>query len=215
MKTHLRFLLVLVSMMFVLGGCQNPSGPEIPEVNEPPVVEIPKDNVKLTKVEFRWGAVQELGGICGRFEIYSPMYLLGLYDDPNSELNDYLYGFPEGYDTDSYIELCLDTERFKKFSEDAFEKVFGTKYYEEGTVIDLKKWTYPAMCVAEGFENIKRADRLYFSIEDYYCSEDYSESNRDDIFENAFDEIVVGNEDIIVYVFFIPECTKYDPYYGL
>ena len=108
MKTHLRFLLVLVSMMFVLGGCQNPSGPEVPEMNESPVVEIPKENVKLTKVEFKWGSVQEIGMVSGRFKLYSPMYLLDLHDDPDLKLNDYFYGFTEGYDLNSYCELYWD-----------------------------------------------------------------------------------------------------------
>lgn len=190
MKKHLKFLLGLALIVFVFSGCQNPSGSETPEVKEPPVVEIPEDNSNKTKVEFRWctkRVTSNTNEIEVLFEYYIPRYLLNLYFD--SELNDYVFGFPEDYSLNSYLELYYN-ENFKKFSDDAFEKVFGTKYYEEGTVIDLKKWTYAA---TESLDKID-AVRLYF------LTEDFDGTNISNIKENDFDEIVVGNEDIIVYV---------------
>ena len=184
MKTHLRFLLVLVSMIFVLGGCQNPAGPEIP------VVETPEDNDNKTKVEFRWCTKRVISDIPDAeelLEIYSPMYFLDLHF--NSELKDYAYGIPEGYDLDSYLEL-LNSEDFEKFSDDTFEKVFGTKYYEEGTVIDLEEWTYKATDLV---------DKVY-AIRLYFLTKDFDGTNTSNIEENDFDKIIVGNEDIIVYV---------------
>ena len=178
MKTFLKHLLVLALMVLVFSGCQNPSGHETPE-----------DTAKLTKVEFRWGTLHDIGDCVGRFETYTPMYLLDLHFD--SDLNSYVYDFPEGYDLDSYRELIKDEERFKKFSEDAFEKVFGTKYYKEGTIIDLKKWTSRAICLI----NTDYADCLNFSIKDIYDAESYKA-------REFFEEFVVGNEDILVYVFF-------------
>lgn len=200
MKHTFKTLLGLVLVVFVLAGCSNPAGPETPEVNEPPVVETPEENIKLTKVEFRWGTEPEVGDIVNLFESYNPLYLLDLHFD--QELKDYFYGFPEGYDLESYIELLKDTKRFKKFSDDAFETVFGTKYYEEGTVIDLKKWTsHRATDLIDKYI----ATRLQFSTTD---------TNKTDvpIVKDPFDEIVVGNEDIIVYVFWDSEESKYSTF---
>ncbi len=198
MKTHLRFLLVLVSMMFVLGGCQNPSGSETPEVNEPPVVETPEDNSNKTKVEFRWctyyskyidnPSIYSING----FETYSPMYLLDLHSD--SEGN-YVYDLPEGYDVPSYLDLRNDEVLFKEFSNDAFEKVFGTKYYEEGTVIDLKKWTSKAV------DLISTNDTLITYAHLYFLAEDVETHIWNPEVLDSFDEIVVGNEDIVVYIY--------------
>lgn len=190
MKTHLKHLLGLVLTVLIISGCQNPSGPEIPE-----------DMDNLTKVEFKWATCPEVGSWIGSFEGHSPMYLSGLYYD--SELNDYAYGLPEGWDWSDYVELFKDKERFKKFSDDAFEKVFGTKYYEEGTVIDLTKWTYRAIRLTDK----KFADCLQFSLNDKTSEFGYV--------ENSFDQIVVGNENIVVYVFWDSGDSKYSEFYGL
>lgn len=200
MKHTFKTLLGLVLVVFVLAGCSNPAGPEIPEVNEPPVVETPEENVKLVKVEFRWGTEPEVGDLVSAFESYNPLYLLDLHFD--QELKDYFYGFPEGYDLESYIELLNDTERFKEFSKDAFETVFGTKYYEEGTVIDLKKWTSHR---ATDLIDKHIATRLQFSTTDIGKTDVH-------IVKDPFDEIVVGNEDIIIYVFWDSEKSKYSKF---
>ena len=175
MKHTFRTLLGLVLVVFVLAGCSNPAGPEFSE--------IPEDNDKLTKVEFRWAEQDE------NFENYAPQYFLDLHFD--SELNSYAYGLPE--DLDSYIELYNDKESFKKFFEDAFEQVFSTKECKEGEVIDLKKWTSKAARVSsDGKTKIPAIDCLQFSLKD---------SEKPDV-QDCFDEIIVGNEDILVYVFF-------------
>lgn len=189
MKKHLKFLLGLALIVFVFSGCQNSSGSETPEVNEPPVVETPEDNSNKTKVEFRWGTKRVISSNISSEEILFEYESLKYFLD--SDLNDYVYGYPEDYPKDSYDELWLDTERFKKFSEDVFETVFGTKYYEEGTKIDLEKWTKIATELSYNYRV-----RLYFSIEDFD-----GRVNTSNIEENDFDEIIVGNEDIVVYVF--------------
>ena len=185
MKHIFRTLLGLVLVVFVLAGCSNPAGPEFSE--------IPEDNDKLTKVEFRWAEQDE------NFENYAPQYFLDLHFD--FELDSWIYGLPEGYDFDSYSELIKDTERFKKFSEDAFEKAFGTKYYKEGTVIDLKKWTSKAKRLTKTGEVSGMTTCSYFSTKYINRKEGYD-------IEDPFDEIVVNNEDIIVYVYFDNEFSK-------
>ena len=192
MKKHLKFLLGLALIVLILGGCQNPSGPETPEVNEPPVVETPEDNANKTKVEFVWAAIDE------NFESQAPKYFLDLHFD--SELNSYVYGIPEGYDFDSYKSLIQDTERFKKFSEDAFEEAFGTKYYKEGTTIDLTKWTSKAKRLTKTGEVSPVITWSYFSTKDISSVERYDIET--DVIESPFDKIVVGSEDIVVYVCF-------------
>ncbi|MBQ5848606.1 MAG: hypothetical protein IIW49_06785 [Treponema sp.] len=198
MKHTFKTLLGLVLVVLFLAGCSNPAGPEIPEVNEPPVVEVPEvneppvvetpeDTSNLTKVEFKWGTNTDVGSTRGTFEAYSPLYILDLHFD--TELNDYVYGFPEGYDLESYVELLNDKERFKEFSDDVFEKFFGTKYYKEGTTIDLEGWTKIATDSMDAvFESC-----LKFSTKD----------NKEIgwTVEDPIDEIIVGNEDIIIYVF--------------
>lgn len=200
MKTHLKHLLGLALMVLIFSGCQNP--PETPEVNEPPVVETPEDISNLTKVEFRWGTEPNVGSFKKSFENFSPRYLLDLHFD--SDLNDYAYGIPEFYYTDEYKEIRKDEESFEKFSKDVFEKVFGTKYYKEGTVIDLKKWTYEAVRLTD----MEVADCLQFSTTDL-------DGTNGCIVKDPFDEIVVGNEDIVVYVFWDSGYSKYSDLYGI
>ena len=122
MKTHLKHLLVLALMVLIFGGCQNPS-------------DLNTDN--LTKVEFKWGTTPQVSAHVSDklFCSHLSRYLLGLYFDQNG--NSY-YKYPKGYDKDKYKELYNYEECLKKFYDDACEKVFGTKYYKEGTVIDLK-----------------------------------------------------------------------------
>lgn len=198
MKTHLKHLLALALMVLIFSGCQNSSGPETPEVNEPPVVETPEDTSNLTKVEFIWASSPCLdepntNQSETRFRSYAPLYLLDLHFD--SELNSYAYGLPEGYDKTSYSELIKDKERFKEFSEDAFEKVFGTKYYKEGTVIDLKKWTSRAISLTSTGTVSPFTERLYFSTKDISKTESLEAGE-------FFEEIIVGNENILVYIYF-------------
>ena len=139
MKHTFRTLLGLVLVVFVLAGCSNPAGPETPEVIESPVVETPEENVNLVKVEFRWATKSNIDWRYeGMFELYSPLYLLDLHFD--SELNAYVYDLPEGYILNSYREFWKDekdTEVFEQFLDNIFKETFGTKYYKEGTVIDL------------------------------------------------------------------------------
>ena len=78
MKHTFKTLLVLVLVVFVLAGCSNPAGPETPEVNEPPVVEVPEENVKLTKVEFKWSTAYNISNSTRNVRTYIPIYLLGL-----------------------------------------------------------------------------------------------------------------------------------------
>lgn len=199
MKTHLKHLLALALMVLVFGGCQNPSGPETPEVNEPPVVETPEDTSNLTKVEFRWSKYPDVGDWKGGFEKWSSLYLseLRLNSDPDLKAYKYAYDLPEGCnDISSYIKFT-EEEGFEKFSKDVFEKIFGTKYYKEGTVIDLKKWTSRAICLPD----IVSAECLHFSFQD--------KTNTKDTIKDPFDEIVVGNEDIIVYVFYDSGISEY------
>lgn len=183
MKTHLKHLLGLALMVLVLVGCSNPAGPEI----ETPVVETPEENVKSVRVEFEWRILDE------KISAYIPQYLLDLHFD--SELNSYAYGIPEGYDFDSYSKLYNNTELFLDFFEDAFEQVFGTKEYKEGEVIDLKQWTSEAIRLNKEGKPSSFVDCLYFSTKDL-CKTELLEAGE------FFDEIIVGNEDILVYVFF-------------
>lgn len=189
MKHTFRTLLGLVLVVFVLAGCSNPAGPETPEVNEPPVVEVPEDNARLVKVEFRWGTNHIVNWEDkNMFTFYSPIYLLDLHFD--SELNGYVYDLPEGYILNSYREFWKDekdTEVFEQFLDNIFKETFGTKYYKEGTVIDLTKWTYKAK---ELLSN-KWVSCLHFSTIDL------------EVFDakDTFNEVIVGDEDIVIYVF--------------
>lgn len=184
MKHTFKTLLGLVLVVFALAGCSNPAGPEIPE--------IPEDDVKLFKVEFVWDERNE------GFENYALKYFLGLYCD---EKENYFYGLPEGYDSESYSNLVKnDRERLKKLTEDAFEKVFGTKYYKEGTVIDLKKWTSKAMRISDKGKISGIETWSYFSTEDISSAEIYDIQSYGT--ESPFDQVVVGNEDIVIYVCF-------------
>lgn len=200
MKHIFRTLLGLVLLVFVLAGCSNPAGPEVSEIDKTTVVETPEDNIKSVKVEFSWGSNfvngQYLNPGIGdfgnqRFNQYAPMYLLDLHWD--SELKTYIYSVPGEYTVSSYLELMDQEEDFKKFSDDAFEQVFGTKTYKEGEVIDLTQWTSKALLSINNNVTKKYEDCLCFSLEPI--------AENDDV-KNPFDEIVVGNEDIKVYVFF-------------
>lgn len=181
MKTHLKHLLGLALMVLVLAGCSNPAGPEIPE-----------DNVKLVKVEFVWDERDE------DFEGYALKYFLGLYFDQKLEC--YVYDFPEDFDKNSYPELLENTKRLKEVNDDAFEKAFGTKYYKEGDVIDLKQWTSKAKRITHKGVVSKMTTWSYFSTKDINSAEIY-DIQRDGI-ESPFDQIVVGSEDIVIYVCF-------------
>lgn len=208
MKHTFKTLLGLVLVVFVLAGCSNPAGPEIPEVNEPPVVEIPEENVKLTKVEFKWGEEPDTTRL--NKDYFSRSYARYLLDLRSKSLDDcsydcdyadgcgYVYDYPEGYDRVSYKELRNDPERFKKFSDDAFEKVFGTKYYKEGTVIDLGQWTAKAIDLVESAED--SGDIVITTTNLYFLAEDVGK-NYDNIEVKSFDKIEVKNEDIVVYVY--------------
>ena len=188
MKHTFRTLLGLVLVVFVLAGCSNPAGPETPEVIESPVVETPEENVNLVKVEFRWATKSNIDWRYeGMFELYSPLYLLDLHFD--SELNAYVYDLPEGYTADSYLKFWKDeqgTEGFKQFLDDVLKKTFDTNC-KEGTEIDLEKWTYKAK---ELLGN-QWVSRLYFSTTDL------------EVFDvkDTFDKVIVGNEDMVIYVF--------------
>ena len=184
MKHIFKTLLELVLMVFVLAGCSNPAGPEIPE--------IPEDNTRLVKVEFVWDERNE------DFENYALKYFLGLYCD---EEENYFYGLPEGYDSESYSNLVKnDRERLKKLTEDAFEEVFGTKYCEEVTIINLTKWTSKAMRISDKGKISGIETWSYFSTEDISSAEIYDIKSYG--IESPFDQVVVGNEDIVIYVCF-------------
>lgn len=204
MKTHLKYLLGLVFTVLIFGGCQNPSGPETPEVNEPPVIETPEDNSNLTKVEFSQGKYPQVSAHVSdkAFCSHLSRYLLGLYSDQNG--NSY-YKYPKGYDKDKYKELYNNEECLKKFYEDAFEEVFGTKYYKEGTTIDLKKWTSRAVDLVESDEDegVITTVQLYFLAEDIGIDydQDIYKNYYDYISKNSFDEFEVKNEDIVVYIY--------------
>lgn len=185
MKHTFRTLLGLVLVVFVLAGCSNPAGPEFSE--------IPEDNTRLVKVEFEWCTYHKNHKNTDGVKTYAPMYLLDLHWD--SELKSYAYGFPGDYDLDSYSKLLYDEERFNEFSKDAFEKVFGTKYYEEGTIVDLKKWTSEAARLSSTGVDVGFRDKLCFLTEDI-------DSIKSLETKKTFEEIEVGNEDIKIYVFF-------------
>ena len=110
-------------------------------------------------------------------------------------MKSYVYDFPEGYDKNSYPELIKDKERLREVNEDAFEKTFGTKYYKEGEVIDLKQWTSKAKRITNTGKVSKMTTWSYFSTKDINSAEIYG-------IESPFDEIVVGSEDIVIYVCF-------------
>ena len=202
MKKHLKFLLGLALIVLIFGGCQNPSGPETPEVNEPPVVETPEDNSNKTKVEFKYypnkigtGHSVTFGNklffdTCIRYFLDLRPRSLDDCDYDYSYNYKYVYEYPENYDD----KLLDDVELLKKSFEDAFEKVFGTKYYEEGTTIDLTQWTSEALDLVDSYEEGITCTKLYFLAED-------TGINYKNIEAKSFDSIEVGNQDIVVYVF--------------
>lgn len=186
MKTFLKHLLVLALMVLVFSGCQNPSGPETPE--------------DLTKVEFRWCSYlkegySSSGDNYDNFCVTYPAYLLDLH----IESNNYVYGcpefdkYPEGYGELDYTDLCMKEDLFKKFSEDVFEKFFGTKYYKQGEKINLEKWIVPA-------RNLLYKDEMIYT-QLYFLAEDVKSPISDGYPKNDFTEINVGNEDIVVYIY--------------
>lgn len=187
MKHIFKTLLGLVLVVWVLVGCSSPVGPETPEVNEPPVVETPEENVKLVKVEFIWSSAND-----EKIVPSIPKYLLDLHFDV--EQKSWLYGLPEGYTVDSYRELYNDKERFNRFFDEAFKEVFGTKEYEEGREIDLTKWTSKAIRLTNKGEDSGIRDCLQFSFKDTGKTEGY-------YVKDPIDRITVGNTDIVVYVF--------------
>lgn len=196
MKHTFKTLLGLVLVVLFLAGCSNPAGPETPEVNEPPVVETPEVNVKLTKVEFKWSTAYNISNSTRNVRTYIPIYLLGLYYD--SELERYFYDFPENYSLESYKSLIKDKDAFDKFYNDTFEEIFGTKYYKEGTVIDLKQWESKAICcIAPEY-----ADCLRFSTKDIYGRKEFDQID----IKNS---IEVGNEDMIIYITFNSEDSDF------
>ena len=195
MKHTFKTLLVLVLVVFVLAGCSNPAGPETPEVNEPPVIETPEvneppvietpeENVKLVKVEFKWSTEPDIGSTLGGLKTVSPRYLLGLRFDSENNL---VYDYPKGYDKDSYKEFTKTVD-WDNFYKDALEEVFITKYYEEGEIINLTQWTSEATDL-----RTSKNSRLCFLTEDI-------ERNNINV-EDFFDKVVVGNEDIVIYVY--------------
>lgn len=185
MKHTFKTLLGLVLVVFVLVGCSSPVGSEFSEIDETLVVETPEDKARLVNVEFRWGSLPDIGDSVGSFETCAPRYLLDLHFDP--EWNSLVYGYPEGYDSNYYKEL-IDGEII-------------TKSYEEGTPVSLKKWTSRAIRLTSKGADSKYRDCLRFSIKDIYDSESYKD-------REFFEEFVVGNEDMIIYVFFDAKRSK-------
>lgn len=189
MKHTFKTLLGLVLMVFVLAGCSNPAGPEIPDG---------------ATVEFVWGTNPQVSTTYGDGTFYFKLskYLLCLNSDQNENNS---YGCPKGYE-DIFINFDdANKDYYKKLCEDIFEEVFGTKYYEEGTTIDLKndlkKWTSPAKD-SENSNNYY--SQLYFLAEDIGKT-DYDktiyENYLDYLNKNSFDEIEVYNKDIKIYVY--------------
>lgn len=177
MKTHLKFLLGLVLMVLVFSGCEDPSRFEVPEG---------------ATVEFRWCSCFEKEFTDkGTWELNYPRYLLSLSE--NEELKSYDY--PKGYNPTSWGDLRSNKESFKEFSKSIFEKVFGTKYYEEGTTIDLTKWTSPTKDLVNCSDDNERYTSLSFFEEDVE-SYDFQKKKSGD-----FDYIEVRNENIVVYVY--------------
>lgn len=187
MKTHLKHLLGLALMVLVLAGCSNPAGPKIPEVNEPPVVETPEDNVKLTKVEFKWGTKSELRAV-GKLKKASPRYLLGLrFDDDKL-----VYDYPKGYTKDSYTEF-KKTVDFENFYKETLEEVFNKKEdYKKGDKIDLTQWTSEAIDLVNTTSEKTAYSYLSFSTEDI---------KEENVNVNFLDEVEVDDKDIIIYVY--------------
>lgn len=198
MKTHLKHLLGLALMVLIFSGCQNPSVPETPDVNEPPVVETPEENARLVKVEFVWGANPQISKINKNRLAYSHLYRY-LSDLHKNENGNYVFDFPEGYDEARYYAMYDDIdnvsdEDFKKLCEDAFEEVFGKKYYKEGTTIDLKKWTSGAVDLVESDED----EGFISTAQLYFLAEDIG-TNYNDI--ESLETIEVYNQDIRIYVY--------------
>lgn len=183
MKHIFKTLLGLVLMVFVLAGCSNPAGPEILEGAE---------------VEFVWGANPQISKINKNRLAYSHLYRY-LSDLHKNENGNYVFDFPEGYDEARYYAMYDDIdnvsdEDFKKLCEDAFEEVFGKKYYKEGTTIDLKKWTSGAVDLVESDED----EGFISTAQLYFLAEDIG-TNYNDI--ESLETIEVYNQNIKIYVY--------------
>lgn len=170
MKHTFRTLLGLVLVVFVLAGCSNPAGLEIPEG---------------AKVEFVWGEDRYVNGNSGVFEDVVTRHLSDLHEEGK---DNWVFEYPEGYDLVKYNDLYNNNKvEFKKLYEKAFEEAFGTKYYKEGTTIDLKKWTSKARDLVEGC-----CSQFYFLAEDIG-------KNYDGI--KSLETIEVHNENIKIYIY--------------
>lgn len=192
MKHTFKTLLGLVLVVFVLAGCSNPAGPEISEG---------------AKVEFVWGTdpylstKSDLTNESNKTLLYFKLskYLLCLESNQNENNS---YSYPKGYE-DTYTNFSKAEEDYlKKLCEDTFERVFGTKYYKEGTPIPLEKWTIKARDLSSG-------DDPYYS-QLYFLAEDIGKTNYDTTIyddytdylkKNSFNEVEVHNEDIKIYVY--------------
>lgn len=187
MKHTFRALLGLVLVVWVLVGCSSPVGPEL----EVPVVEVPENDVKSVKVDFEWRLLDS------RIEAYAPQYLLDLHKD--SSLG-YCYGLPEGWTPEKYGELYNNSSEFEKFFENAFEQVFFARDCKEGEIISLEQWTSEAVRILKDGTISKAVDRLYFSLKETELDSGLKFKHPD--MQDCFEEIVVGNKDILIYVFF-------------
>lgn len=186
MKTHLKFLLGLVLMVFVFSGCQDPSRFEIPEG---------------AIVEFVWATDSQVSSsISSNKQVYSDLYRY--FSDLHEEEKDkWVFKYPKGYDESEYDELYMnknnDDKYFKELCEKVFEEALGSKYYKKGTTIDLTNWTSEAKDLISG-DSDPCYMQLYFLAEDVKKEKDgyinYVESN-------SFDTIEVHNENIKVYVY--------------
>ncbi len=190
MKHTFKTLLGLVLVVFVLAGCSNPAGPEIPEVIETPVVETPEENAQWVEVEFVWGTGQDKS-----IYSYAPMYLSSLsYDEVSRE---FFYGFT-GEDfkayCDVYNSLVPESPEFKEFYNNALKEVFDTKKYKEGDIIELEQWTSEAKRLKKDGSFSIYSECLQFSLED-------TEKHFD--IKNVFDVFEVGTENVKIYVFFV------------
>lgn len=183
MKHTFKTLLGLVLVVFALAGCSNPAGPEILEGAE---------------VEFVWGANPQISKINKNRLAYSHLYRY-LSDLHENENGNYVFDFPEGYDEARYYAMYDDInnysdEYFKKLCEDAFEEVFGTKYYKEGTTIDLTEWTSKAVDLVESDED----EGFISTAQLYFLAEDIG-TNYNDI--ESLETIEVYNQNIKIYVY--------------
>lgn len=188
MKTHLKFLLGLVLIVLVFSGCEDPSRLEIPDG---------------AKVEFVWGTNPQVSNVYmsdTTFYVNFHRYFSALHQNKEKK---WVFEYPKGYDRDKYLKLWDNEEDLKKLYEKAFEEALGNKYYKEGTIIDLTKWTSEARDLISG-----DIDPCYIQL--YFLAEDIGKTDYDKtIYENyldylnkaSLDEINVYNQDIKVYVY--------------